>query len=167
MLKKVIAMLLMSIMVLSGTVISFAEKSVSFTNVETIYIESEEDIREFMKTEEYDLNTKYTFIVENGKQQRRYCYNCGGPNMTSAIHYEETNVKWFACRYGAGMGSDTVAFFDILDVDSCRDCGLENIVELGIQAEVSCSTSFRDFLAEEGNTMSGGYDIHECLSTYM
>lgn len=168
MLKKLMSAMICTMMVLSVTVVSFANdgESATFTSEATIYIECENDIIEFINSEEYDVNTKYTFRMELEDSQRRYCYVCGGPNMTSYVDEDQTDYRIFACRYPAGMGQDRVTFFDIYYVESCRDCGMEESEYLRAEANVYCSASARDFLAEEGNTMEDGYDIHECLSTY-
>ena len=161
--KKIISMMLalaLSIMAVPMVMAVEPERVV-------IELESREDITEFRNSPEFDPNTLYRFITPNNMMQRALCPNCGKAQWTGS-NYVDENVYRCAqeCPYNS-FTTDPIAVMRFYYLEKCRSCGYE-VVHDEYYFKIYCNAAdwTPDYEAWDGQTPEGGYDIHECKSTW-
>lgn len=93
-----------------------------------LHLYEEDEIIGFLTSDEYDANTKYSFIIENQRGVKAICYNCGRPNMGIAQKINQISGVTKGCSY-LSLAPDIFAKYAVYEIERCTVCGFENIIK--------------------------------------
>lgn len=160
--KKITSIILVLVMCLSFAIPALAKE----TSVVEIIVESEEEMLEFIDSPQYDRNKVYSFIILDGIAMRSLCPNCHGNNYKGGTEITLGNTILKQCPHN-GLVADWLEPFKYYVVAKCSDCGYKDRMPnpYEIRYRVSCYSG-TIYWAKDGQTMQGGYEIHECKSTW-
>ena len=132
-----------------------------------IIVESEDEIIEFINSPQYNPNNLYTFTYTYPSKMRILCPNCGYNTYRGATEDVEYDIFVRNCpMMSTTLASDIGTVYKIYTYSYCITCGYETThTYAGTKYLIDCYMGFQ-FWAKDGQTMAGGYDIHECKSSW-
>lgn len=166
--KKFLAVLLATTLCLALNINSYAYGNTDFNDetsnsVQEIIISSEDEILDFLNSENYMSGIRYSFYMENPISTRAICYMCGKPGLGLGSVTEDWSITLIPCPANE-WESDRLNEFRIFQVERCTTCGHElKIKQTGTKWAVECESEDRWYDIIPGATMEDGYDPHQCI----
>ena len=138
----------------------------NWNGYEVVRLEQEQDVLDFMNSEEYDYQKAYGFCYDDAPSfTKAVCYMCGAPTLGTRTAEEQIGGRTITYPYSAGLGPDVLSTFAVNQYERCTACGYRVLIgQIGTKYYVYCTTTEETWEASPNYTLEGGYDSHQCLN---
>lgn len=135
-----------------------------------VEVDTYEDFLNYVKNPLF----KYTFVIKKPpiiQLRNSFCYYCGKQTLTMNNYRTfELNRKAKGCPYNPDVIDHFTTWGNTYDL-SCGSCGYRETIDKGESYTAYCLNSegldfMRTFEVRRNWTLAGGYEIHQCWSTW-